>query len=100
MTWHLTCSALQVRTLETDGTSAEAIRNFEYSCLGEVRILRALKKHACIVEVYGHQISSKWVQLLDGKPEHRQMQSAIVMEYIKGGPLKVIFKFIIFPIAF
>ncbi|PSR92764.1 Mitogen-activated protein kinase kinase kinase [Actinidia chinensis var. chinensis] len=78
----------KVRTLETDGTSAEAIRNFEYSCLGEVRILRALKKHACIVEVYGHQISSKWVQLLDGKPEHRQMQSAIVMEYIKGGPLK------------
>ncbi|PSS33833.1 Mitogen-activated protein kinase kinase kinase [Actinidia chinensis var. chinensis] len=78
----------KVRTLEVDGTSAEAIRNFEYSCLGEVRILRALKKHSCIVEVYGHQISSKWVQLLDGEPEHRKLQSAIVMEYIKGGPLK------------
>ncbi|KAI8561231.1 hypothetical protein RHMOL_Rhmol04G0322400 [Rhododendron molle] len=78
----------KVRTLETGGISADAIRNFEYSCLGEVRILRALNKHSCIVEMYGHQISTKWVQSLDGDSEQRILQSAIVMEYIKGGSLK------------
>lgn len=88
----LTSSMLQVRTLETGGISADAIRNFEYSCLGEVRILRALNKHSCIVEMYGHQISTKWVQSLDGDSEQRILQSAIVMEYIKGGSLKVIFR--------
>lgn len=78
----------KVRTLETGGISADSIRNFEYSCLGEVRILRALNKHSCIVEIYGHQISSKWVQSLDGDSEQRILQSAILMEYIKGGSLK------------
>lgn len=78
----------KVHTLEVVGTSLEAIRNFEYSCLGEVRILSALKKHSCIVEIYGHQISSKWGHSLDGDPEHRILQSAILMEYIKGGSLK------------
>uniref|UniRef100_A0A5B6ZW31 Putative ras guanine nucleotide exchange factor L n=1 Tax=Davidia involucrata TaxID=16924 RepID=A0A5B6ZW31_DAVIN len=78
----------KVRTLEVCGTSVDEIKNFEYNCLGEVRILRALKKHPCLVEVYGHQISSKWAPSLDGTPESRILQSAILMEYIKGGSLK------------
>ncbi|KAL6971672.1 hypothetical protein U1Q18_031352 [Sarracenia purpurea var. burkii] len=78
----------KVRTLEVRGISMDAIRNFEYGCLGEVRILRALKKHSCIVEIYGHQISSKWIQSSDGDPEHHVLQSIILMEYVKGGSLK------------
>ncbi|XP_059626617.1 uncharacterized protein LOC132269448 [Cornus florida] len=81
-------AAVKLRTLEVCGTSVDEIRNFEYSCLGEVRILSALKKHCCIVEIYGHQISSKWAPSLNGKPERRILQSAILMEYIKGGSLK------------
>ncbi|KAA8527650.1 hypothetical protein F0562_034955 [Nyssa sinensis] len=81
-------AAAKVRTLEVCGTSVNEIKNFEYNCLGEVRILRALKKHPCIVEIYGHQISSKWAPSLDGNPERRILQSAILMEYIKGGSLK------------
>lgn len=73
----------KVRTLEACGTSVDKIRNFEYNCLGEVRILGALK-HSCIVEFYGHQILSKW----DDNLEHRRLQSAILMEHIKGGSLK------------
>lgn len=87
---------LQVRTLEACGDSVEEMRNFEYTCLGEVRMLGALKKHSCIVEIYGHQISSKWVPSLDGNKEHRLLQSTIVMEYIKGGSLKVMKLFIFF----
>lgn len=79
-----------MRTLEVNGDSSfTELRNFEYSCLGEVRILGALK-HPCIVEMYGHQISSKWVLVGDGKSERQSLQSAILMEYIKGGSLKVI----------
>ncbi|XVF66601.1 hypothetical protein PTKIN_Ptkin10aG0050600 [Pterospermum kingtungense] len=81
-------AAAKVRTLEVNGDSSfSELKNFEYSCLGEVRILGALK-HPCIVEMYGHQISSKWVPVGDGKSEHRSLQSAILMEYVKGGSLK------------
>lgn len=81
-----------MRTLEVCGTSSEEVRDFEYNCLGEVRILGALK-HSCIVELYGHQISSKWVPSADGNVEHRVLQSAILMEYVNGGSLKVSFTF-------
>ncbi|XWS08908.1 hypothetical protein CRYUN_Cryun40dG0041100 [Craigia yunnanensis] len=81
-------AAAKVRTLEINGDSFNEVKNFEYSCLGEIRILGALK-HPCIVEMYGHQISSKWVPVGDGKSEHRILQSAIFMEYIKGGSLKI-----------
>ncbi|XP_015888142.1 uncharacterized protein LOC107423136 [Ziziphus jujuba] len=80
-------AAAKVRTIEASGTSADDIRNFEYGCLGEVRILSTLK-HPCIIEIYGHQISSKWVPSGDGNSEHRVLQSAILMEYIEGGSLK------------
>lgn len=79
-----------MRSLEVCGSSVDKIKNFEYNCLGEVRILGALK-HPCIVEMYGHQISTKWIHSVDGSPENRILQSAIFMEYIKGGSLKVIF---------
>lgn len=79
-----------MRTIESCGTAADGIRNFEYGCLGEVRILSTLK-HSCIIEIYGHQISSKWVPSGDGNSEHRVLQSAILMEYIEGGSLKVNF---------
>lgn len=80
-------AAAKVRSLEVSGTSVEEIRNFEFNCLGEVRILSALK-NSCIVEIYGHQISTKWTPPLDGNPEHRILRSAIFMERIKGGSLK------------
>lgn len=78
----------QVRTLEVCENSFDEIKNFEYSCLGEVRMLSALR-HSCIVEMYGHKISSKWVSSEDGKSKRRILQYAIFMEYIKGGSLKV-----------
>lgn len=81
---------LQVRTAEVRETSADEIRNFEFSCLGEIRMLGVLK-HSCIVEFYGHQISSTWSLSADGNFEGRILQSAILMEYIKGGSLKVTF---------
>ena len=81
---------LQARRLEVCATSADELRNFEYSCLGEVRILGALR-HSCIVEMYGHQISSEWVPSVDGNPECRMLKSAIFLEYIEGGSLKVNF---------
>ncbi|KAF5466065.1 hypothetical protein F2P56_016022 [Juglans regia] len=77
----------KVRTLEACGTSVGELRNFEYSCIGEVRILGALK-HPCIVEMYGHRISSKWVPQVDGNPERRILESAIFLEHINGGSLK------------
>lgn len=80
-------AAVKVRTLEVCESSFDEIKNFEYSCLGEVRMLGALK-HSCIVEMYGHQISSKWASSVDGNPERRILQSAIFMEYVKGGSLK------------
>ncbi|XP_027365180.1 uncharacterized protein LOC113872105 [Abrus precatorius] len=80
-------AAAKVRTLEVQGSSADKIKNFEYNCLGEVRILGALK-HPCIVEMYGHQISCQWSISADGNPEHHVLKSAIFMEYVEGGSLK------------
>ena len=74
--------------MEVCRASADDIRNFEYGCLGEVRILGAIE-HPCIVEMYGHQISSKWIPSVDGHPERRVLQSTILMEYVQGGSLKV-----------
>nr|XP_008391011.2 uncharacterized protein LOC103453242 [Malus domestica]XP_028947697.1 uncharacterized protein LOC103453242 [Malus domestica] len=80
-------AAGKMRTSVVYGNSTDEIRNFDYNCLGEIRILGALK-HPCIVEMYGHQISSKWVPSGDGSPEHRILQSIIWMEEIKGGSLQ------------
>lgn len=84
---------LQVRTLEVLESSAEKIKNFEYNCLGEVRMLNTLK-HPCIVEMYGHQISYQWTRSADGIPERCVLRSAIFMEYIEGGSLRVSFIFL------
>ncbi|GAB4851027.1 hypothetical protein Ancab_030325 [Ancistrocladus abbreviatus] len=78
----------KVRKMEVSGTSWDEIRQFEYNCLGEVRILGAVKGHSCIVEIYGHQIFSEWLPASDERPQHRVLQSAILMEYVKGGSLK------------
>lgn len=51
-------------------------------------MLGALRKHRSIVDIYGHQLSSKWVQD-DGDKEYRILQSIILMEYVNGGSLKV-----------
>lgn len=77
-----------MRNLELSGSSADEIRNFEFNCLGEVRLLNVLK-HPCIVEILGHQLSTKWLPSPDGTPENRILQSAIFMEHVKGGSLKV-----------
>ncbi|KAJ0245136.1 Protein kinase domain-containing protein [Hirschfeldia incana] len=82
-----TAAALKMRTLEVSGASVDDIRTFEYTCLGEVRILGALK-HDCIVELYGHEISSKWITSENGNEHRRILQSSILMEYIEGGSLK------------
>ncbi|KAL2463761.1 Leucine-rich repeat protein kinase family protein [Forsythia ovata] len=80
-------AAVKVRTAEVRETSADEIRNFEFSCLGEIRMLGVLK-HSCIVEFYGHQISSTWSLSADGNYGGRIIRSAILMEYIEGGSLK------------
>ncbi|XP_052730169.1 uncharacterized protein LOC108325922 isoform X2 [Vigna angularis] len=80
-------AAAKVRTLADQGSSADKIKNFEYNCLGEIRILGALK-HPCIVEMYGHKMSCQWSVSADGNPEHRVLRSAIFMEYVEGGSLK------------
>ncbi|KAK7280057.1 hypothetical protein RJT34_25119 [Clitoria ternatea] len=80
-------AAAKVRTLEVQGSSADKIKKFEYNCLGEIRILGALK-HPCIVEMYGHQISYEWSTSADDNPERQVLRSAIFMEYVKGGSLK------------
>lgn len=85
---HLFCWKLQLRKREVCESSFEEIRNFEFSCLGEVRILGALK-HSCIVQMYGHQISSEWIPSENGKPKRRLLRSAIFLEHVKGGSLKV-----------
>ncbi|CAH8336792.1 unnamed protein product [Eruca vesicaria subsp. sativa] len=77
----------KMRTLEVSGASVDDIRTFEYACLGEVRILGALK-HDCIVELYGHELSSKWITSENGNEHRRILQSAILMEHIEGGSLK------------
>ncbi|CAI9098891.1 OLC1v1035620C1 [Oldenlandia corymbosa var. corymbosa] len=84
-------AAAKVRTREVCGTSADKIRNFELSCLGEARMLSSLT-HSCIVKYYGHQVSSKWVSSSNGNPDVRILQSALFMEYIKGGSLKLYLK--------
>ncbi|KAF5182524.1 hypothetical protein FRX31_027887 [Thalictrum thalictroides] len=33
--------------------------------------------------MYGHQIFSKWVSPVDGSKDHRELQSAIWMEYFE-----------------
>uniref|UniRef100_A0A7C8ZJJ6 Protein kinase domain-containing protein n=2 Tax=Opuntia streptacantha TaxID=393608 RepID=A0A7C8ZJJ6_OPUST len=81
-------AAAKVRTKEVSAASLDEIRNFEYTCLGEVRILGVLKEHPCIVQIYGHKISSKWIAASEEKPEHRLLCSAILMEYVRGGSLK------------
>lgn len=81
-------AAAKVRKLEVCGMSADEIRSFELNCLGEARMLGSLK-HSCIIKYYGHQISSKWSSSSDRKSDIRILQSAILMEYIKGGSLKL-----------
>ncbi|KAH9624110.1 hypothetical protein KSS87_020575 [Heliosperma pusillum] len=81
-------SSLIVRSLEVSASSLDAIRKFELTCLGEVRMLGALRNHSCIVEIYGHKISSEWLAASNEKPEKRILRSTILMEYIKGGTLK------------
>ncbi|CAH9083659.1 unnamed protein product [Cuscuta epithymum] len=76
----------KVRTLEVHGSSIDEIRSFDFNCIGEVRMLSVLK-HSCIVEIHGHQISSKWI-VADGNMNYRLLQSAIFMEHVKGGSLK------------
>ncbi|ONK60514.1 uncharacterized protein A4U43_C08F19290 [Asparagus officinalis] len=83
-------AAVKVRNLESCRASLEEIRNFEYSFLGEVRMLGALRKHSSIVEIYGHQLSYKWAPSVEGVKENRLLQSLIVMEYIKGGSVKLL----------
>ncbi|KAJ0981615.1 hypothetical protein J5N97_009870 [Dioscorea zingiberensis] len=78
-------AAVKVRNLQASKASDEEIRNFEYAFLGEVRMLGALRKNRHIVQIYGHQLSTKWV---DGNSENRLLQSMIVMENVKGGCLK------------
>ncbi|KAJ0229704.1 Protein kinase domain-containing protein [Hirschfeldia incana] len=80
-------AAAKTRTLDVSGASVDDIRTFEYTCLGEARILGALK-HDCIVELYGHELSSKWINSEDGNEPRRILQSAILMEHIGGGSLK------------
>ncbi|KAL1548638.1 hypothetical protein AAHA92_16845 [Salvia divinorum] len=82
-------AAVKVRTIDIceGGASADEVRNFELSCLGEVRMLSVLK-HSCIVEIYGHQISSSWSMTSDGNFGDRTLKSAILMENIKGGSLR------------
>ncbi|KAL6894071.1 hypothetical protein ACP4OV_008169 [Aristida adscensionis] len=80
-------AAAKVRHLDTRRATKEDIKHFEYKLLGEVRMLGALRKHRSIVDIYGHQLSSKWVQV-DGDKEYRILQSVILMEYVNGGSLK------------
>lgn len=77
----------KVRTLEVSKSSVDEIKNFEFNCVGEVRVLGVLNS-SCIVKYYGHQISSRWAPLSDGSSESRTLQSAVLMEHIKGGSLK------------
>lgn len=81
-------AAAKVRTMGVSAASLDEKRNFEYTCLGEVRILGALREHPCIVEIYGHKISTEWITASDEKPEKCVLRSAIFMEYVRGGSLK------------
>ncbi|CAN6462951.1 unnamed protein product [Victoria cruziana] len=81
-------AAAKIHTLKAHDTSEEERRNFEYGCLGEVRMLQAVKDHPCIVEIYGHQMSAEWDSEAEGKKEYCLLKSMIFMEYVKGGSLK------------
>ncbi|PKA48812.1 Mitogen-activated protein kinase kinase kinase YODA [Apostasia shenzhenica] len=81
-------AAAKIRSMEAEQASQEDIKELEYAFLAEIRILGALRGHDCIVEMYGHQFSSKWVSAADGSKENRTLQFIIVMEYVKGGSLK------------
>ncbi|KAG9451766.1 hypothetical protein H6P81_004670 [Aristolochia fimbriata] len=80
-------AAAKVRTFKAPGASVEKKMEFEYSCLGEIRMLGALRNHSCIVDMYGHQFSSKWASLEKGTKVDRLMQFTLMMEYV-GGSLK------------
>ncbi|OEL26809.1 hypothetical protein BAE44_0012172 [Dichanthelium oligosanthes] len=80
-------AAAKIRYLDTRNASIDEVKLFEYKLLAEVRMLGALRKHRSIVDIYGHQLSSKWVQV-DGDKEYRILQSIILMEYVNGGSLK------------
>ncbi|KAK4792137.1 hypothetical protein SAY86_022572 [Trapa natans] len=86
-TYGSTCVFAKVRTSEVGCNSFDDIRNFEYRCLGEVRLLGVLE-HPCIVKMVGHHIYSKWINGVDGNPQRRVLVSTILMEHIKGGSLK------------
>ncbi|KAJ4793509.1 Protein kinase superfamily protein [Rhynchospora pubera] len=82
-------AAVKVRHLDTRSALSEEIRKFECKFLAEVRILGALRNHRSIVDIYGHQLSCKWVPASDGSgKEYRLLQSIIAMEYVRGGSLK------------
>ncbi|XP_068635778.1 uncharacterized protein [Aristolochia californica] len=81
-------AAAKVRTFKALGASLEKKLEFEYSCLGEVRMLGALRNHSCIVDIYGHRLSSKWVSSEEGNKVSRLLQFTLMMEYIEGGSLK------------
>jgi serine/threonine protein kinase len=86
-----------VRYLDTRAASSEKIREFEHKFLAEVRMLGALRNHSSIVDIYGHQLSCKWVPDSDGSgKEYRLLQTAIAMEYVRGGSLKVLNVFVLF----
>lgn len=81
-------AAAKVRFLESRGSSKEQQKSFELNCLAEVRMLSALREHPCIVQLYGHKLSSSWVSSSDGTGESQVLQFIIAMEYIKGGCLE------------
>jgi serine/threonine protein kinase len=75
-------AAAKVRQLEhvREGLSGKGP---ESSCLSELRILCSLRKHPCIVALYGHQFVSQ----SDSGP-----QLIIYMEHVKGGSLEGMIK--------
>lgn len=81
-------AAAKVRFLESRGSSKEQQKSFELNCLAEVRMLSALREHPCIVQLYGHKLSSSWVSSSDGTGESQVLQFIIAMEYVKGGCLE------------
>lgn len=90
-----------MRYLDTRAASGEKIREFEHKFLAEVRMLGALRNHRSIVDIYGHQLSCKWVPATDGSgKEYRLLQSVIAMEYVRGGSLKVLICFYWFDLFF
>lgn len=83
-------AAAKVRFLESRGACKEQQKSFELNCLAEVRMLSALRKHPCIVQLYGHQLSSSWVSSSDGTGDSQVLQFIIAMEYVKGGCLEAL----------